>query len=239
MKIFITAITISLIAHLLIFFSYKSPQKEEIKEPKPPKTTSIKYVKLATKESVQQTEQQKSKEQTITKEFLTPPKPLPRQEKVKDKKTIEIPKQQEIVKQTKEEVKQPSVSSLESALKVPQKRQVDELTQSYIDLYGDEFMTFSNETKEFLKENLSDIGRITQKYLMYPSISIRIKQQGMNVVEFFLHPNGDITNLKLIKSSTYSALDSNSIHTIKVAYKDYPKPKEITKIRIFVYYKLY
>jgi TonB family protein len=100
-------------------------------------------------------------------------------------------------------------------------------------------MTFSEETKEFLKENLSDIGRITQKYLMYPSISIRTKQQGMNVVEFYLHPNGDITELKLLQSSTYTALYSNSIHTIKVAYKDYPKPKEVTKIRIFVYYKLH
>lgn len=239
MKIFITAITISLIAHLLIFSSYKSPKKEEIEEPKPPKTTSIKYVKLATKESVQQMEQPKSKEQITKNEFLKTPTPLPPQERVKDKKNIEIPKLKEETKPTKQEVKQPSVSSLESALKTPQKRAIDELTQSYIDLYGEEFMTFSDETKEFLKENLSDIGRITQQYLMYPSISIRTKQQGMNVVEFFLHPNGDITELKLIKSSTYTALDSNSIHTIKVAYKDYPKPKEVTKIRIFVYYKLH
>lgn len=239
MKIFITAITVSIIVHLLIFSSYKSKQKEELEEPKPPKATSVKYVKLATKESVPQKEQPQTKEQPSNNKLITPPTPIPKQERIKDKKTIEIPKQQEVVKETKEEIKQPSVSSLESALKVPQKRQVDELTQSYIDLYGDEFITFSDETKEFLKENLSDIGRITQKYLMYPSISIRTKQQGMNVVEFFLHPNGDITNLKLIKSSTYTALDSNSIHTIKVAYKDYPKPKEVTKIRIFVYYKLY
>lgn len=239
MKIFITAITVSIIIHVLIFSSYKSHKHEEIEEPKPPKATSVKYVKLASKESVPQKEQPQTKEQPSNNKLITPPTPIPKQERIKDKKVIEVPKPQEIVKQEKQEVKQPSVSSLESSLNKPQKRAIDELTQSYIDLYGEEFMTFSEETKEFLKENLSDIGRITQKYLMYPSISIRTKQQGMNVVEFYLHPNGDITELKLLQSSTYTALDSNSIHTIKVAYKDYPKPKEVTKIRIFVYYKLH
>lgn len=61
----------------------------------------------------------------------------------------------------------------------------------------------------------------------------------MNIVEFFLHPNGDISDLKLINSSGYSSLDKNSIETIEIAYKDYPRPNEKTKIKIYVYYKLY
>ena len=61
----------------------------------------------------------------------------------------------------------------------------------------------------------------------------------MNIVEFYLHPNGDISDLKLTESSGYSSLDKNSIETIEFAYKDYPKPKEKTKVKIYVYYKLY
>jgi len=61
----------------------------------------------------------------------------------------------------------------------------------------------------------------------------------MNIVEFTLHPNGDISDLKISNSSGYSSLDENTIETIEYAYKDYPRPKSPTKIKIYVYYKLY
>lgn len=257
MRSFIIALLVSIILHLIILFLHFEQKKIEAPLKQSPKTSSIKYVKLAPKkptiDSLELVESkiQKSKQETknleqeaIKKEFLTPPSPIPPIPKKKTK-TIEIPtKKEEHQPKAKEDilqekVKQASTSSLVGELSKPKTRAIDELTQTYLNLYGDEYYSFSDETKEFLKENLSDIGKITQKYLMYPSISIRTKQQGQNVVEFYLHPNGDITDLKLLKSSTYSALDSNSIHTIKVAYKDYPKPKEVTKIRIFVHYKLY
>jgi periplasmic protein TonB len=243
MKNFFIAILISIFIHIILFFSYKTSQTNEIKPPQPPKTTSVKYVRLAP--STQVENKTLTKEQVLQqKEYLTPPKPLPIPEKKTPKKAIEIPKpKSEKTPIEKEYIKAQtptsSSSPLESALKQEEPRPIDDLTQSYLDLYGKEFYGFSDETKEFLKDNLSDIGRITQKYLLYPSISIRTKQQGHNIVEFMLHPNGDITDLKLLQSSSFSALDNNSIHTIKVAYKDYPKPKESTKIRIYIYYKLY
>jgi len=61
----------------------------------------------------------------------------------------------------------------------------------------------------------------------------------MNVVEFYLHPNGDITDLKLADSSYYTALDTNSIDTIRIAYQDYPRPLEKVKIKIYIKYILY
>lgn len=243
MKNFFIAILISIFLHIVLLFSYKTSQPNEIKPPQPPKTTSVKYVRLSP--STQTENKTLTKEQiSQQKEYLTPPKPLPIPEKKTPKKPIEIPKSKAEKTPTEKEyikAQTPTSSSspLESALKKEEPKPIDELTQSYLDLYGKEFYDFSDETKEFLKDNLSDIGRITQKYLLYPSISIRTKQQGHNIVEFMLHPNGDITDLKLLQSSSYSALDNNSIHTIKVAYKDYPKPKESTKIRIYIYYKLY
>ncbi len=66
--------------------------------------------------------------------------------------------------------------------------------------------------------------------------ALRLGQEGLSAVEFYLHPNGDISGLKIIVSSNYMLLDRNSERTIEIAYKDYPRPTSKTKIRIFVSY---
>lgn len=130
--------------------------------------------------------------------------------------------QKQIVKQEKKKVKK-----------------LDTMTQKYIKLYGEKYYAFSKEQRKYIKNNISSIGKITQKYLRYPRVSVRTKQSGTNVVEFKLHPNGDITDLRLVDSSNYTALDQNSVNTIKIAYAEYPRPSEPTWIRIFVRYILY
>ena len=114
---------------------------------------------------------------------------------------------------------------------------VDEVTRRDIEeLYGAEFGDYGIAEQEFLVNNLRDIGRITKKYLEYPTSAIRLGQEGLSAVEFYLHPNGDISGLKIIVSSNYMLLDRNSERTIEIAYKDYPRPITKTKIRIFVTY---
>ena len=131
-------------------------------------------------------------------------------------------------------------NSLLDALKTkPKEIQIDSTTRSYVKLYGEEFNNFDDNTKEYLIVNLSKIADATKRYLRYPSISIRTMQQGRAAVEFMLYPNGDISDLKMLSSSTYSALDQNTIRTIQIAYKDYPKPSKPTKIKIFVNYILH
>lgn len=107
------------------------------------------------------------------------------------------------------------------------------------ELYGAEFGDYGLAEQEFLVNNLRDIGRITQRYLRYPPSAARLGQEGVSAVEFYLHPNGDISGLKIIISSQYMLLDRNSERTIEIAYKDYPRPVSKTKIRIFVTYGLY
>lgn len=111
--------------------------------------------------------------------------------------------------------------------------------QEIKELYGEEFGALSPNQQIFIKSNLDSIGRITQRYLRYPAIAGKIGQEGENVLEFMLHPNGDISDLKLLSPSGYKLLDDNSLHTIRIAYKDYPYPNEKTKIRIRVMYKIY
>ncbi len=109
-------------------------------------------------------------------------------------------------------------------------------------LYGKEFNTYSKTQKKFIKNNLGTIHRITQRTLSrngYPDIAISTKQQGTNVVAFYLHPNGDITGLKLNRHIGYEALDKNTLQVIRLAYKDYPLPNQKTKIIFYVKYSIY
>ena len=109
-------------------------------------------------------------------------------------------------------------------------------------LYGREFDTFSPSQKKFIKHNLGLIHRITQRTLTrngYPEVAIRTRQQGTNVVSFYLHPNGDISNLKLKTKIGYTALDRNTLEVIRIAYKDYPLPNQKTKIVFYVQYSIY
>lgn len=111
-------------------------------------------------------------------------------------------------------------------------------TKEMEELYGEDLHSLSLEERKFLEDNLKAIGKITQSYLKYPRAAGRTGQQGINIVEFYLYPNGNISDLKILTSSGYALLDNNSKHTIEIAYKDYPYPSVTTKIRIKVYYSI-
>lgn len=129
--------------------------------------------------------------------------------------------------------------------KSPQRRQSS--SGSYGDrmihtLYGPEFNTFSPTQKKFIRNNLGTIHRITQNTLTrngYPSVAVRTQQQGTNVVSFYLHPDGDISGLRLKTPIGYASLDQNTLDVIRIAYKDYPLPNKKTKIVFYVSYRLY
>ena len=109
-------------------------------------------------------------------------------------------------------------------------------------LYGSEFNTFTKTQKKYIRNNLSTIHQITQRTLSrngYPTVAIQTRQQGTNVVSFYLHPNGDITGLRLKKRIGHASLDENTIKVIKLAYKNYPLPNQKTKITFYVQYSMY
>ncbi|MEY3089872.1 MAG: hypothetical protein RL113_188, partial [Pseudomonadota bacterium] len=106
-------------------------------------------------------------------------------------------------------------------------------------LYGQEFRSFTPTQQKFIENNLNLIQQITQYTLIqhgYPDISIQTRQQGTNVVSFYLHPNGDISDLRLKTRIGYQALDENTLEVIEIAYKSYPLPNQKTKIIFYVKY---
>ncbi len=109
-------------------------------------------------------------------------------------------------------------------------------------LYGKEFNAFSSTQKKFIKNNLGTIHMITQRTLSrngYPEVAARTRQQGTNIVSFYLHPNGDISKLRLKTPIGYRSLDNNTLEVIRIAYKDYPLPNQKTKIIFYVQYSIY
>jgi len=108
--------------------------------------------------------------------------------------------------------------------------------------YGSEFNTFTKTQKRFIEKNLGSIYRITQQTLTrngYPWVAQKTRQQGTAIVTFYLHPNGNISGLRLKRRIGYTALDENTLKVIRIAYKDYPRPKTKTKITFYVEYSLY
>ncbi|GAA8408631.1 hypothetical protein Hpkin61_11730 [Helicobacter pylori] len=176
-------------------------------------------------------------------------------EKVEEKKVVEEKKEEkkvveQKVEQKKIEEKKPVKKEFDpnqlsflpkevAPLRQENNKGLDNQTRRDIDeLYGEEFGDLGTAEKDFIRNNLRDIGRITQKYLEYPQVAAYLGQDGTNAVEFYLHPNGDITDLKIIIGSEYKMLDDNTLKTIQIAYKDYPRPKTKTLIRIRVRYYL-
>ncbi len=265
MRIILFAFTISILIHILIFIPIikKEENQNSASTSKKVDKSSVHFVRLQTipKKAVQKKEDPKPKKVEPKKiekpkEFkkVEAKKIVPQKKVIKEKPKKIIPKpieKQEVaptftkqvpVKPSKkrETVENKSLENFLLTEPVPVDNvMLDEITQSYLRLYGEEYNSFTKVQKVYLQKNLKNIGRITQKYLKYPQIAVRTAQQGMNIVEFVLHPNGDISDLRITNSSGYSTLDENTIETIEIAYKDYPRPKENTKIKIYVYYKLY
>ncbi|RXK00389.1 hypothetical protein CRU98_04315 [Arcobacter sp. CECT 8986] len=268
MKTIILAFILSITIHILFLYNYKVQKKQEnfIQEHKlKPNSnkSSLTFVRLKKANPVQSQPRPKSLDSTpktlqnkqqeqytkVNKKIVPQKKRTKRaipisqkQEKKKLEKQKELKKvQKKIQEQQKRSVKKDPLENFLLSNPVLDKDLLDEETKSYIKLYGKEYDKFTKVQKEFLQDNLKKIGRITQKYLYkrgYPRIAIRTKQEGMNVIEFYLYPNGDISDMKIINSSNYSTLDKNTKETIETAYKDYPRPKEKTKIRIYVHYKI-
>ena len=221
--------------------------KPKTRHPKP-QTQNLKPVKKAV-------EPRKTERKELQKAKPVPSKAI---EKTKPKKEVAektAEKERREKESLKKTAKTPSpLSRLAESLaapplpaETPKPPTIDEIgsaisSREFRALYKDEFDRFTPEQKRFIKDNLSRIQGITQHYLSvrgYPYAAARLGQDGMNIVEFYLHPNGDISGLKVIKGAGFEELDKNSIDTIKTAYKDYPRPKETTKIRFYIYYRLY
>lgn len=261
MKPIISAFILSIILHLLIFipleFKKDEPKKEKV-VPKIEKKSSVRYVKLTQKTvPVEKTEKETAKPVEKPKEYkiVKEKKVVPQQktavhkkiEKIpapKPKKVVKrfIPKESKEIKPQKrrETVSQKNLENFLLEEPAPLDRtMLDDITKSYLKLYGKEYDKLTNVQKVFIQNNIKTIVEITRSYYRFPPIAIKLRKNDYNIVEFTLHPNGDISGLKIVKPGDYSFYDKSILETIEFAYKDYPRPKVATKIKFYITYRTY
>ena len=247
MRIIILAFIISISLHFFLFNTYKNEglkEKKELIE----KKSDVKFVKLKPKELIQEKEIEpkiKEIEKSIEKKtvqnksihffifFL----------KTADVNIEKAKKFQENV--LKEQIVNKENSIQEKTLEnfLSQKEPINkEILNELEKLYGEEYDTFTKIQKAYLEKNLNNFQVITQRVLNrlgYPKLAAKLKIGGVNIVEFMFHPDGSITGLKITNSSGYAVLDDYSLELIEIAYKDYPRPATVTKLKFYVRYSLF
>lgn len=115
------------------------------------------------------------------------------------------------------------------------------ISQNIKELYGEEFGKLSPGQQQYILDNQEIMRRITQQVLIRVArvnIPRDLNVNRHNVIEFKLHPNGDMTDFKFLSKSGYYILDDTTKETIEYAYSRYPRPKETTLIRYNVFYNL-
>lgn len=109
------------------------------------------------------------------------------------------------------------------------------------ELYGEEFGKLSPGQQKYLLDNQEIMRRITQQVLnrvARVNLDGSLNVNKSNIVEFYLHPNGDMSDFKFLTKSGYYTLDDITKETIEYAYAKYPRPSEKTLIRYNVFYHL-
>lgn len=236
MKKILAAFIISLLIHSFFIYSFNDIKNEEKKEQtkKPHNTSEVKFVKLTPSEPIASQKEAKP---------LKKEKPKPKKEITKEKVEIKELKeaksfQEKILKESSKLQEQ----TLENFLSQKDTIYNSEVFNELKELYGKEYDDFTTVQKAYLEKNINNFQIITQRVLNrlgYPHEAVRLKITGINIVEFIFHPNGDISDLRIIQSSGYSILDNRTLELIQIAYKEYPKPQTPTLLRFKVFYRLY
>ena len=205
----------------------------------PPKKKPIKKKPIVKKKPVKKVIKKKPVKKKPTKK--KPIKKKPKVSKKPKEKILYIPNPLQKPKPIKKVAE--NSDDLASFFSAPQETSSRSFPSNKIrKLYGSSFHNFTPTQKKFIEKNLESIQEITQRTLTrrgYPEGAGRTGQQGTNVVSFNLHPNGNISNLRLKTRIGYRSLDDNTLSLIRVAYKDYPYPSTTTKIVFYVTYSLY
>ena len=208
------------------------PEKRAVK--KITKQPKVKYEpkKIKKQPKIKKKPTNKPKKKVLKKKTIPKIAPLPPEEPyvpLKPKKKDPLAWMQED-KSTKEE-----------KTKKVETRNGSNINQNIKELYGEEFGKLTPGQQQYIIDNQEIMRRITQQVLTRVArvnLPRDMNVNARNVIEFYLHPNGDMTDFRFIKKSGYYVLDDTTKETIEYAYSKYPLPKEKTLIRYNVYYNL-
>jgi outer membrane biosynthesis protein TonB len=241
----------------------KSGDKKEEVKPSPiappmPKGSQLKEI---AKEPIKYKPNKPVKKATLNKPKSTKPKPVtkpkPKVNPLPQKPFIELASNKDnnttVKKEPKEIIKKKEpVNPLYAILSQDKssEEETEEVTKTYSqsninnnikELYGEEFGKLSAGQQKYIIDNQEIMRRITQQVLTRVArvnLPRDLNVNETNIIEFYLHPNGDMTDFKFLKKSGYYVLDDTTKETIGYAYSRYPRPTEKTLVRYNVFYNL-
>lgn len=108
-------------------------------------------------------------------------------------------------------------------------------------LYAEKFDQLSEEERTYLLKNYYTMRRITQDILNrygQGRIPDSINVIDRNLIEFYLYPDGSISDIRFIQKSKLALLDDVTREIIELSYAKYERPRQKTLIRYQVFYNL-
>ena len=88
-------------------------------------------------------------------------------------------------------------------------------------------------------DNQEAMRRITQAVLdRYGRSRIpdNLRVDETNTIEFYLYPDGSISDIRYLKNSRFAILDDTTKETIELAYSKYPRPLPLRSVTASAYY---
>ena len=229
----------------------KGSQLKKIVQPKSHAKVekTIRNIMHKQQQKMQVAKQKPQKIKKVQKSSMAQKIPIPPQKK----STLKLVSQQMIPTHTSQENNASDHSKLYAFLSTPDKtksndseqsandKRTSQIQQNIKELYGSTFGKLSAGEQKYILDNTEIMRRITQQVLnRVGSVNIpnNLHVTTFNVVQFYLHPNGDMTDFKFLNKSNFYILDETTKETIEYAYSRYPRPKQTTLIRYKVNYLL-
>lgn len=207
---FFITMVLYLFAVFFFFFLFADsviiPEKEE-------RIISINHIKVAQQqptpqERVSEPEKEVEPEPIVEKKIYKPKKEKRHEEKRHEEKKSEYKKPiQEPIKQIVEEPKEEVVPNIKPVENTP----------------------ISNEIESIEALYLSQLRAKIEKNKVYPNSAKRLNQKGKVYVTFTLSKDGQITNIKISKSSDFDKLDEAALKILVDIKEIEAIPKELNK----------
>jgi Periplasmic protein TonB, links inner and outer membranes len=228
-------------------------QKAQPLPARPPQTQPVLQATIPpTKEEIKSSTTKQLKQEERLIQATSPPKPAeaeireiqttqvqtaPQPKEETKSQTAEHPRQGESSLQARETFQKPGSQEREGKdLQAQTNKSVESASRPTSSL-TDESRRLALE-ESFLRERLSVISNIVQRHINYPPIARRMGWEGRVLIGFILEPNGDIRDLKVLKSSGYEVLDKEALDAIRRSYKDFPKPPVSVVVKLPINFRL-
>lgn len=215
------SVHIAILLAFVLLFWYVS---ESVSSSAPPPPPPERHMKLSLKEKP-----------AVAKEALV------KNEIPKTTKSLPIPRGEQLVEPTEPTPDTETFESEKTDQNMPTKPVAAHENQMIQELYGDVFTDLSAGEQKFIMDNQETMRRITQdilaRYAPY-RIPPDLDADESNMVEFYLHPDGSVTDLHFLTNSRLELLDNVTLETLSIAYKKYPRPEQPTLIRYRIDYLL-